>query len=58
MYYRFNGYTKDHKAYIHFRDQKGGSVADGILGKEVEHIILRQMTKSDIVPIKAVLYKL
>ncbi|OPB91368.1 hypothetical protein [Elizabethkingia ursingii] len=53
-----NGYTKDHKAYIRFRDQKGGSVADGILSKEGEHIIFRQTTKSDIVPIKALLQKL
>lgn len=53
-----NGYTKDHKAYIRFRDQKGGSVADGILSKEGEYIIFRQTTKSDIVPIKALLQKL
>ncbi|MCL1665772.1 hypothetical protein M2T78_16010 [Elizabethkingia ursingii] len=53
-----NGYTKDHKAYIRFRDQKGGSIADGILSKEGKRIIFSQTTKSDIVPIKAVLHKL
>ncbi len=52
-----NGYVKDKKGYIRFRDQRGNVVADGsIIFKNSSTVYFIQTTKSPIVPNAAYLY--
>lgn len=52
-----NGYVKDKRGYIRFRDQKGNVVADGsIILKDASTVYFIQTTVSPILPTAAYLY--
>ncbi|CAH0191161.1 hypothetical protein [Chryseobacterium sp. Bi04] len=52
-----NGYVKGDTAYIRFRDQKGQTVADGILYPSGSNTAFKQTTSSNSLPYKATLYR-
>lgn len=52
-----NGYVKGDTAYIRFRDQKGQTVADGILYPSGSNTAFKQTTSSNILPYEAILYR-
>lgn len=52
-----NGYVKEGVAYVRFRDQKGGVIADGALSVDDNNIVFRQTTLSNLLPHYAVLYR-
>lgn len=52
-----NGYVKGDTAYIRFRDQKGQTVADGVLYPSGSNTAFKQTTSSDILPKEAILYR-
>jgi len=52
-----NGYVKGDTAYIRFRDQKGQTVADGILYPSGSNTAFKQTTSSNLLPKEAVLYR-
>ncbi|MDR6460500.1 hypothetical protein J2786_003634 [Chryseobacterium vietnamense] len=52
-----NGYVKGDTAYIRFRDQKGQTIADGILFPSGSNTGFKQTTSSNILPIEAILYR-
>jgi len=54
-----NGYVKDNKGFIRFRDQKGNTVADGsIVLKDATTVYFLQTTRSAMLPNAAYVYKL
>ena len=54
-----NGYVKDKKGFIRFRDQKGNTVADGsIVLKDATTVYFTQTTKSPMLPTAAYVYKI
>lgn len=54
-----NGYVKDNKGFIRFRDQKGNTVADGSIAlKDATTVYFLQTTRSPMLPTAAYVYKL